>query len=180
VLASPFGRLLGLRLGLALLVWALLALDSPWPVLGLGAVMALVDGASAHSIQGLPGASVLVDAIHVAAMGLWVGGLVAFLVAPDRRFRPYAIGGLAVAIGSGLVLALTHLGSPAALVTTAYGWVLVVKAAIIAAALVVFSVPLRRVHFPSPSVGGQGRGRVGAAALILALAAVLISLPPPR
>jgi copper transport protein len=184
VLASPFGRLLGLRLGIALLVWALLAFESPWPVLGLGGVMALVDGAGAHAIQGLPGASVLVDAIHVAAMGLWVGGLVAFLVAPDRRFRPYAIGGLAVAIGSGLVLALTHLGSPGALVTTGYGWTLVVKAAVVAA-LLLFSLPLLRRHFPSPSPFYSlprllGRVGAGAAAIIVALAAVLVSLPPPR
>jgi copper transport protein len=196
VLASPFGRLLGLRLGIAFLVWALLALESPWPVLGLGAVMTLIDGASAHAIQGLPGAGLLLDAVHVAAMGLWVGGLVAFLFAPDRRFRPYAIGGLAVAIVGGLVLAIAHLGSPAALVTTSYGWVLVVKAAVVAVALVLFSRPLLRGYFPSPSGGGQGRGRVrvgafslprlrgrvgvGVAGLILVAAAVLVSLPPPR
>ncbi len=168
VLASPFGRLLGLRLGIALLVWALLALESRWPVLALGAVMALIDGASAHAIPGVPGAGLLLDAIHVAAMGIWVGGLAAFLFAPDGRFRPYAIGGLAVAIVGGLVLAIAHLGSPAALVTTGYGWVLVVKAAVVAAAIGFFSRPL------------WGRVRVGAAALILAFAAVLISLPPPR
>jgi copper transport protein len=168
VLASPFGRLLGLRLGIAFLVWALFALESPWPVLALGVVMALIDGASAHAIPGVPGAGLVLDSIHVAAMGIWVGGLVAFLFAPDRRFRPYAIGGLAVAIVGGLVLAIAHLGSPAALVTTGYGWVLVVKAAVVAAAIGFFYRPL------------WGRVRVGAAALILALAAVLISLPPPR
>ena len=169
VLASPFGRLLGLRLGIALLVWALLTLESPWPVLGLGGVMALIDGASAHAIPGLPGAGLLLDAVHVAAMGLWVGGLIAFLVAPDRRFRRYAIGGLAVVIGSGLLLALAHLGSPAALVTTDYGWALVVKAALVGGALL--AIPLPRL---------RGRVGVGAAALILVAAAVLVSLPPPR
>jgi copper transport protein len=176
VLASGFGRLLGLRLGIAFLVWALIALESPWPVLGLGAVMALVDGASAHAVAGLPGAGLLLDAVHVAAMAVWVGGLIAFLFAPDRRFRPYAIAGLAVAIVSGLVLALAHLGSPAALVTTGYGWALVVKAAVVAAALVIGWL-LRRSASPPPRAG---EGRVGAAALILALAAILISLPPPR
>jgi putative copper export protein len=102
-------------------------------------------------------------------MGIWVGGLAAFLFAPDRRFSRYAIGGLAVAVGSGLVLALAHLGSPAALLTTGYGWVLLAKAGIVAAALLAFSLPRLR-----------GRVGVGAAGLILALAAVLISLPPPR
>jgi copper transport protein len=191
ILASPFGRLLGLRLGVALIVWALLALESPWPLLGLGGVVALIDGASAHAIPGLPGAGLLLDAVHVAAMGIWVGGLVAFLVTPDRRFRPYAIGAFAVAIGSGLLLALAHLGSPSAVVSTAYGWALVVKAAVVAVALVLFSRPLLHRYFPSTSSdfslprlrGRVGVGvlfRMGAAALILLTAAVLVSLPPPR
>lgn len=180
VLASGFGRLLGLRLAIALSVWALLALESPWPILALGAGMALVDGASAHAIPGLPGAALVLDAIHVAAMGIWVGGLAAFLVAPDRRFSRYAIGGLAMAIASGLLLALAHLGSPAVLLTTGYGRILVLKAAVVAGALLSFSLPVLRRLFPSRSGGGQGGGRLGAAALILALAAVLISLPPPR
>ncbi len=180
VLGSSFGRLLGIRLGVAFLVWALLALESPWPVLGLGGVMALIDSATAHAFPGLPGAGLLVDAIHVVAMGIWVGGLAAFLFAPDRRFRPYATGGLAVAIGTGLVLALAHLGSPGALVTTGYGWVLLVKAALVAAVLALFSLPLFRISLPRLR-GRAGVGvRAGAAALILALAAVLVSLPPPR
>src|SRR5207253_10351426 len=169
VLASPFGRLLGLRLGVALLAWALLALESPWPVLGLGGVMALIDGAGAHAIPGLPGAGLLLDAIHVAAIGIWVGGLAGLLLAPDRRFRPYAIGGFAVAIGSGVLLALAHLGSPVAPVTTCYGWVLLAKAAIVAIALASFFLPRLR-----------GRVGVGIPALILVAAAVLVSLPPPR
>jgi copper transport protein len=111
----------------------------------------------------------VLDAIHVAAMGIWVGGLAAFLFAPDRRFGRYAIGGLAVAIGSGLLLALAHLGSPSALVTTPYGWVLGAKGALVAAALLAFALPRLR-----------GRVGVGVNALILVMAAVLISFPPPR
>jgi copper transport protein len=167
VLASGFGRLLGLRLAIALSVWALLALESPWPILALGAGMALVDGASAHAIPGLPGAGLVLDAIHVAAMAIWVGGLAAFLFSPDRRFSRYAIGGLAVAIASGLLLALAHLGSPAALLTTGYGWVLLVKAGILAAVLVI-------------AVLGRHRIESWGAGVILVFAAVLISLPPPR
>lgn len=170
VLGSSFGRLLGLRLGVALLVWALLALESPWPVLGLGGVIALIDGATAHAFPGLPGAELLVDATHVAAMAFWVGGLAAFLVARDRGFTPYSRGALAVAIVSGLVLALAHVGSPTALVTTGYGRVLLVKVALVAAVLALFSLPL----------WGRVRMGAGAAALILAVAAVLVSLPPPR
>src|SRR5439155_13103597 len=132
---------------------------------------------------GLPGAGLLLDAVHIAAMAIWVGGLAGLLLAPDRRFRPYAIGAFAVAIGSGLLLALAHLGSPSALVTTGYGWTLLIKAAIAAIALASFSIPLLRRYFPVASAAFslpslRGRVGVGVAGLILVLAAVLISLPP--
>jgi copper transport protein len=167
VLASGFGRLLGFRLGVAFLVWALLALESPWPVLGLGGVMALIDGAGAHAFPGLPGAGLVVDAIHVAAMAIWVGGLAAFLFAPDRRFARYAGGAIAVSLASGLVLALAHLGSPAALVTTGYGRTLAIKVPVVGAALAL-------------ALLGRHRFESWAVTIILALAAVLVSLPPPR
>src|SRR5205085_11795731 len=126
-------------------------------------------GTGGNAIPGLPGAGLLLDAFHVSAMGIWVGGLAGVLVAPDRRFRPYAIGAFAIAIGTGLLLALAHLGSPAALVTTGYGWVLFVKAVVVAIAIASFSLaPLR------------GRSRIGAAAIIQLMAAVLVWLPPPR
>src|SRR5205807_822936 len=67
VLSSGFGRLLGLRLAGALMLWALLALESPWPILALGAVLALVDGAGGHAIRGLPGLGPALDATHVGA-----------------------------------------------------------------------------------------------------------------
>ena len=167
VLASSFGRLLGLRLAVALLVWALLALESLWPVLGLGVVMVMIDGAGAHAIVGLPGAGVVLDAVHLAAMGIWVGGLAAFLSAPDRRFRPYALSAFAVSVGTGLLLALAHIGFPAALLSTGYGWALAVKAAVVGTAL-------------GMAVFGRRRIESGVAAVILAVAAVLVSLPPPR
>src|SRR5207249_2599329 len=40
VLGSNFGRLLGLRLGAALLAWTVLATGRSWPVLALGAALA--------------------------------------------------------------------------------------------------------------------------------------------
>jgi putative copper export protein len=167
VLSSNFGRLLGLRLGVAFFVWALLALESPWPVLGLGAVMALIDGATAHAFPGLPWAGLLVDATHVGAMAIWVGGLAAFLLVPDRRFSRYAGGAIAVSVVSGLVLALAHLGSLGALVTTDYGWTLAIKVPVVGAALAL-------------ALLGRHRIESWVVTIILALAAVLVSLPPPR
>jgi copper transport protein len=176
VLASGFGRLLGLRLAVAVLLWAVLALDAFWPVLGLGAAMALIDGATAHAVPGLPGAGLALNAVHVAAMGLWVGALVGILRAPpiphtltlDRmKGGKYALGAFAVSVASGLLLALAHVGFPPGMLTSSYGWALVVKVVVVGIAL-------------ATALVGRRRTELGVVALILAAAAVLVSLPPPR
>jgi copper transport protein len=167
VLASGFGRLLALRLAGAMLVWVLLALDSPWPILGVGAVVALIDGASAHAIPGLPGAGQLLVALHVAAMGLWVGGLAAFLAAPDRRFGRQAALLFGVAATSGLLLAVGHIGALGTLMSTPYGQALTVKVLIVGAAVSLAVLRRRRVEF-------------GALLVVIAAAAVVAALPPPR
>jgi copper transport protein len=175
VLASGFGRLLGLRLAVVLLVWALLALESLWPVLGLGVVMALIDGATAHAIPGLPGAGLLLNAVHLAAMGLWVGALIGYLSAifpsplageGQGGGSRYALGAFAISVGSGLLLGLAHVGFPPGL-ATGYGWALVIKVVVVGIALGV-------------AVLGRRRAEFGVVAVILAVAAVLVSLPPPR
>ena len=167
VLASGFGRLLALRLAGAMLVWVLLALESPWPILGVGAAVALIDGASAHAIPGLPGAGQLLVALHVAATCLWVGGLAGFLAAPDRRFgRPAALL-FGIAATSGVLLAVGHIGALGALMSTSYGQALVVKVLIVGAALCVAVLRKRRVEF-------------GVLLAVVAAAAVVAALPPPR
>jgi copper transport protein len=100
-------------------------------------------------------------------MGLWVGGLAAFLVAPDRRFGRYAAWTLGIASVTGVLLAFAHTGSVAALVATDYGRALLVKVLVVAAALL--TVVLR-----------QRRLEVGLVIAVVALAAVLGALPPPR
>jgi copper transport protein len=167
VLASGFGRLLGLRLAGALLVWALWSVESPWPVLGVGVAVALIDGASAHAIPGLPVAGQLLVSIHVATMGLWIGGLAAFLVAPDRRFVRYAGLCFGVAAISGLLLAVAHIGVAQSLMTTTYGQVLIVKVLVVGAALSMALLRRRRLEF-------------GVLLTVVAAAAVLAALPPPR
>jgi copper transport protein len=163
VLASNFGRLLGLRLGAALLAWTVLATGRSWPLLVIGAADAIVDGASAHAIAGLPAAGQLLVAVHVAAMGLWIGGLVGFVRAPDSGFGRYALwsAGTAVATGLALGIAHTHLGG--ALWTTDYGRALLLKVLVVGAALA--AAVLRR-HRPELAVALAG---VGVAALVAAL-----------
>ena len=166
VLGSNFGRLLGLRLGAAVLAWTVLATGRTWPVLVIGAADALVDGASAHAIAGLPGAGQLLVAIHVAAMGLWVGGVAAFVGAPDKRFGRYALGSFGIAGLTGLVLAFAHTHIGGLLMTSAYGQALVVKVLVLGAAM---SALLLRRH----------RVELAVATLAIGAAALVAALPPP-
>ncbi len=167
VLGSSFGRLLGLRLGAALLAWALMGTGRSWPLLTIGGVIALLDGASGHAIPGLPGAGQLLVAIHVSAMGLWTGGLAAYLMGPDRRFGRYAGAALGVAVGSGLLLALAHTAFPTALITTDYGRVLLLKLFVVGVALLAVVIRRRRVELT-------------VAIFIVATASLLAALPPSR
>ena len=167
VLGSSFGRLLGLQLGAALLVWTLSATGRSWPLLAIGGVVAVLDALSAHAIPGWPGAGQVLVAIHVSAMGLWVGGLAAYVFAPDRRFGTYAAATFVTAAVTGLVLAFAHTASVVALISTEYGWALLAKVAIVVGAAA--AVLLRRRRF-----------ELGVATVAIAAAALLAALPPSR
>jgi len=166
VIGSPFGRILGLRLGAALLAWALLATNRPWAVLADGAAIAVLDGFTAHAIPDVPLVGQLLVAVHVGAMGLWVGGLVGFVRAPDRRFGRYAIATFGMAAASGVVLGLVHTEWATQLLTTDYGHALIVKIAIVGAAAIAAYLARRRTELAIAAVA------IGAASLVAAL-------PPP-
>lgn len=167
VLGSSFGRLLGLQLGAGLLVWTLTATGRSWPLLAIGGAIALLDGLSAHAIPGLPGLGQVLVAVHVAAMGLWAGGLAAYLLGPDRRFVRYAAATFGTAVVTGLLLAFAHTASFIALMTTEYGWALLVKAAIVGVVLVTILLRRRRLE-------------LGLAVTVVGAAALLAALPPSR
>src|SRR4029077_5971209 len=95
VLGSGFGRLLGPRLAAGLVLWTLLPFGRAWPLLATCGVIAVLDGFGSHGIPPLV-------SVHVAAMGLWTGGLAAFVQAPDSRFGRYALWTFGVAAASGL------------------------------------------------------------------------------
>ena len=166
VLGSGFGRLLGLRLAAALLAWTVMATERSWPLLTIGGVVAVLDGATAHAIPSLPLAGQGLAAVHVAAMGFWSGGLVAFLAAPDPRFARPALIGFGVAAITGLVLALAHTQLGTALLSTDYGRVLLAKVVIVAAAGLL-------------ALARRRQAEAVVAATAVAAAAVLVSLPPP-
>lgn len=166
ILGSGFGRLLGLRLGAALVLWTLLPAQRAWPLLATGGVIAVLDGFGAHAIPSVPLLGQLLVAAHVTAMGLWAGGLAAFVGAPDRRFGRYALITFAVAAVTGLLLAFAHTHFGAALLASDYGRVLLLKGLIVGLALAAAALQRRRLELV-------------ALAAVVAAAAVVASLPPP-
>ena len=172
-LASPFGRVLGLRLAAALLLWAVLGAlrQAPWlrwAIPALGAALAVVDATASHATPSLPLPMGLgLNALHVAAMGVWVGGLAGYAVAPAGGFGRIATWSAGLLMLSGVALALLHFGQWRDLMTTVYGNSLLIKLPLVAVVLY-----LARL--------GRRRGELTALVIVLAAAAVLVSLPPPR
>jgi copper transport protein len=175
VLASSFGQTLGLGLGGALVLWAAAgavreAGRGRAAVLAFGVPVVLADGLAGHRILGVPDlATFFLGAVHEAAMAVWVGGLIAFLVVREggRRFGLVALACVATLAASGVLLAMAHLRSPSDVTSSAYAAVLGVKVVAVAATALVAWLDVRRVE-------------AAALAGVLALAALLVSLPPPR
>jgi copper transport protein len=169
------------------------------------AAAALVPGVAGHAAQTSPrGFSVALDGLHVASGAVWVGGLLGLLVlwrslgAARRlaglaicvpRFSNVALTSVIVLLGTGLAASVLRLPTLGSLWQTSYGKAIIVKAAILLAAIAVASVNLLRIvpglrsTAPTESVASLLR-RLGSAevALVVAavsVAAVLASLPPP-
>ena len=172
-LTSTFGRVLGLRVAAALLLWAVLGAlrQAPWlrwSIPGLGLALAIVDATAAHAIPTLPQPlGLALNAVHVAAMGLWLGGLAAFAITPAGGFRRVALWSAGLLIASGAALALLHFANPLQTMTTAYGAALMVKLPLAAIALWL-------------AWRARRRWEVAVLMAVLAAAAALVSLPPPR
>lgn len=111
-------------------------------VLGLLAVGLIVAVAAVgHPAAGpLPGLAIPVTAVHVAAMAVWLGGLTALLTgvlrpgAPMRnllsalpRYSALAFGAVVALVVTGVLQSVREVGSPSALVSTTYGWLLSAK-----------------------------------------------------
>jgi putative copper resistance protein D len=200
--------LVDIDLGRALLVQALLAAlvaASAWWIrtttgAGLVALLALAalvpPTLTAHS-GGSEDHTVAVTSlmVHVLAMALWTGGVVALVLlgSADRKSFPVAVprfstlalwSAVAVAI-SGVVSASVRLESPADLLTTSYGRMVVLKAVLIAV-LAGFGVWHRRRVLPRLSVE-SGRllfVRVAAVEVLIMAATVGVAValsrtPPP-
>jgi putative copper export protein len=115
----------------------------------LSFVVALTTTLAGHAAdRGDVSADALIDWVHVAAATTWTGGLLCLAVvvlreadacSPDRlapllrRFSALAAWCLAAVVASGIYNAVVRLGSLAALWTTTYGAILVVKVMLVLA-----------------------------------------------
>jgi len=174
-----------------------------------GAATLLVPGAAGHAAQTAPrGVSLLLDWLHLAGGAVWAGGLVGLLVlwrclpAARRvaglvvavpRFSNVALASVLVLLGSGVGATVVHLPTLGSLWQTSYGQTILVKAALLATALLLAAVNLARTR--PRLAAARRRAELGASAAALlrrlvggevllvwaavAAAAVLSSLAPP-
>jgi copper transport protein len=175
-----------------------------------GAVLAaasvlLVPGVSGHAGQASPRSlALLLDWLHLASGSLWLGGLIGILVlwrslpSMERvaglavcvpRFSNVALGSVAVLLASGIWASVLHLPTVSSLWQTSYGKTIVVKALLLAGALVAGYLNLRRTtpalrrEQPDSKAAVLLRRLVTSEVLLItaavAAAAVLTSLAPP-
>jgi copper transport protein len=190
--------------GLALLIGFLIALGRTRAGWALAAIGGLV--LALRSITTLKWTT-LVNPLHEVAASLWLGTLLVLLVAgfpavlrsalpTDRRgaliaafigrFSPVALWAAALLGITGVITAWRHLKYVAALWTTPYGYALDVKLVLVAIVVALGAWNWRRV---SPRLGSEGAAQemrrsatteLTFAAIVLAVTAVLVSLPAPR
>jgi copper transport protein len=159
------------------------------------AVAMFVDVATGHAAAGtIAPFQVLTQWLHIASAGLWIGGLAALLLtvrgAPDdakagiaRRYATWAGIGLATVALTGVIRAVSEIGSIDALVSTDYGRVVLIKSALLAF-LALLGASNHYINIPAAARRLTGLRRVGSTelalgGLVLGLSALLVNLAPP-
>ena len=152
-----------------------------WPLTGHAAVSPLA------------GVVVAAGVVHMAAMAVWLGGLVTLGVYLLRRAHPRALGvvlpvwsrwaTLAVVwlVGAGIVQAVVQVGSPGALWQSGYGRLLLAKVAVLA--VVLGAAAYARGLVRGARTGGLRRTvavEAAATTAVLALSAALVQATPGR
>jgi putative copper export protein/mono/diheme cytochrome c family protein len=172
--------------------------------------LALVAGAS-HAAAAEPGtaAAIVADVAHLAAAGVWIGGLPAlalllwlagraggadarpYAVRAARRFSATALALVSVLVVSGLWSTWVQVGSVAGLIGTPHGRLLVVKLVIFVAMLVLAGFNRRLIPILAGDAAAVGRpamrrlsrcvaAEAGLALLVLAVVAAMTVTPPAR
>jgi copper transport protein len=210
-LAGLHGRALGDVLGtrpgkltLTLLVaLAVAAVLLPLRRLRLAAILPLLVAVIAIAARGHSGTSgtswaVVADALHLAAVAVWLGALVHLVLivarAPDtrpalvestRRYSRLALPTVLVALASGVLTAIPEFRSVSAVVSSGYGQTLLIKAALIGVALLAALTARQRALSGNPTLRLPLLRRLtlieaSTLAIVLVVAAVLVNAAPPR
>jgi copper transport protein len=163
---------------------------------GLAAVAAVgVHAAAGHAAAGgSRSVQVAVQSAHLAAVGVWIGGLIALLLgvrgAPSslkasavRRFSTVAAVALLVVAATGAVRAVRQVSSWGDLVSTGYGRGVLAKGALILG-IAAFGAMNRWRSVPAAATDlgrlrRTSRGELALAAAAVAVAALLGTLAPP-
>ncbi len=210
-----WGKLFGTFLGQALL-WRALPLgvagvalvvagrlDPRWRRLAFGFVGTSAAGVMLiHVLAGHAGASsgewrwakIAFQWVHFASVGMWIGGLVALLLAvrgaPDedkaaavRRFSTGAGIALGLVAASGLLRAVDEVGALGALMTTTFGRLVLLKTGLLLI-LALLGAANRYRSVPAARTTLRGLGRIGAtelavASVVLAVTGFLTGQVPP-
>ncbi|NMO50795.1 copper resistance protein CopC/CopD [Actinoplanes sp. TBRC 11911] len=208
VLGSTFGAVMLVRLGViaaaAFLLRTLLRGDGNESktdlallgVLGVGALATwpLTGHPTASPVAGV---SVVVDAIHLAAASIWVGGLIMlglFLLrqANERElgailpiWSRWAATSVSALILAGVVQALIEVSSLTGFFTSTYGLLILVKVALAGSVLGVAWFSRRSVvkRTAERRSGGLRRlvfAELAVTAVIIGVTSALVQIPPPR
>jgi copper transport protein len=207
VTTSSFGVTLLARLAVLLIVAGLLPpvlRGSAGRVRGLAVLAVALGGLTTWPLTGhaaaapLTAAIVASDVVHIAAMAVWLGGLITLTVFLLRRTDPRVLGVLLPAwsrwaalavvwlVAGGVVQAVVQVGSVPALWQTNYGRLLLAKTTLLAATLAAAWFARRFVNRRQVVTSGAGRLRrtvgieVLATTVILGLSAVLVQVNPAR
>lgn len=195
---TRFGEIMTLRLALALLLIAALALRAParLPLALIAVAFVALPAAIGHSgaTPGVFGAAYIVaDVVHLAAAAAWLGGLPGFAVFlasaneainTTRRFGRMALISVAVLAGSGLANSWHLLHAPTDLIETDYGRWLTLKLALFAGMLTLAAVNRFQLTpaLPAPTARRPLIYSVTAETVlglgVVAVVAVLGTLPP--
>lgn len=133
----------------------------------LGAALVATFALAGHATTGrLVALGVAADVVHLAAVAVWLGGLVVVLFAlrgprsdealrvAAPRFSSLALGAVVTIVASGVVQAWRQLGAPEALRETDYGRLLLLKTFLVVVVVVVASTSRDLVR--RRLAGGQG------------------------
>ncbi|MFD1517356.1 copper resistance CopC/CopD family protein [Pseudonocardia yunnanensis] len=159
-------------------------------------VVVVAEGLRAHPHEDSPILGTALTIAHLLAAGIWIGTLVHVLRVAHRwrdrvgwtrllihDYARLALILVAVVVATGAAEAIIVLPTPASLITTRYGLVLLAKVALIAVVLAIATLARRRLRHSIRAAAGQPLGRavrVEAAGLVgvLAATAVLVSVTP--